>query len=137
MAEPSLLIDLMRDGVYDDDLPLSLVEVEGAEAQFGKLSLTGPPIPVACFSKWKPAQVSYFGLLQRRVKAEVLEKWPIRLRVTEVPNQSVLPFMQCESIHQGNSEVFRVKIHYAHHQFRDSTKVHPKTCRPSSSYLLM
>lgn len=137
MEEPSLLGDLMREPVYDDDLPLSLVEVKGAGAQFGKLSLTGPPIPVACFSKWTRSQVSFFGQLQRQVKAEVLEKWPVQLRVTEVPNHSVLPFMQCERIHHGNSEVFRVEVHHAHHNFRDSTKVQPKSRCPSSSYMLM
>ncbi|KAH8751296.1 kinase-like domain-containing protein [Diaporthe sp. PMI_573] len=125
-SESSLLGDLMQDGVYDDDLPLSPVEVKGADSQFGrKLNTTEPTVPLACFRKWSPAQVNYFGKLQRQVKAEVLENWPIQLSVFEVPNHSVLPFMQCKRIHDGNSEVFRVEVHHAHHRFKDSTKGAP------------
>lgn len=127
MGEPSLLGQLMRDCVCDDDLPLSHVEVQGADSQFGRKSKDGSMIPVACFRTWSAAQVNYFGQLQRQVKAAVLEDWPIQLRVTEVPSHSILPLMKCERIHHGNSEVFRVEVHHAHHRFKDSTKVHSTT----------
>lgn len=129
MGEPSLLGDLMRDNVYDDDLPLTHLKVKGADSRFGKR--LSPTVPVDCFDKWSASQVSYFGQLQRQVKAEVLENWPIQLQVHEVPSYSVLPLMQCRRIHHGNSDVFRVEVHDAHHRFKDNKKVQPTTRPPS------
>ena len=119
--EPQLLLSLIRDQVCDDDLPLSHVGVEGVDFQLAKRS--EPNTPVECFTKWTGAQRHSFDRLQRQVKAQILQQWPIGLRVTQLSDLSVLPFTKCVKIHNGNSTVYRVEIHHAHHRFKDDRKV--------------
>lgn len=122
--EPWLLHDLIRDGVCDNDLPLSHAEVEGVDFQLARKS--SPTVPVKCFGKWSLAQRRLFDDLQRQVKTEVLEKWPISLRISEISERSILPLTKSETIHTGNSRVDRVEIHHAHHRFHDFPKVRPR-----------
>lgn len=122
MSEPCLLPNLAQDEICDEDLPLSYAEKDGVDFQLARRS--NPTVPVECFRKWTPAQRNSFDTLQRQVKA-VLEQWPIELPVHELSCLSVLPIMNCEVIHTGNSTVHKVEIRPAHHQLDGNEEVQP------------
>lgn len=120
--EPQLLHGLIRDKVFDSDVPLCRIpEVEGVDFQLAKRS--DPKTPVNCFTNWTAAQRLSFDELQRQVKAAVLEKWPIDFPPYKLPDRSVLPFTECEIIHKESSSVYHVEIHHAHHNFYNGPNV--------------
>lgn len=122
MGEPCLLCDLAQDKVCDKDLPLSYVEEDGVDFQLARRS--NPTVPIECFRKWTTAQRKSFDVIQRQVKA-VLQQWPIKLPVTVLSDCNVLPLTECKEIYRGNSTVYRVQIHQAHHQLDGNDEVQP------------
>lgn len=122
IEEPGLLCDLVIDGVCDDDLPLECVQADGLDFHLERKSQPG--IHIECFKGWTISQRRAFDDLQWQVKAPVLKNWPLKLEpVRELHNRTVLPLTKYKNKHKGNSEVFRVEIHPAHHRFSRGTEV--------------
>lgn len=120
--EPALILDFIKDEVYDDDLPLVIMNKQGTDFQLARK--TNERRPIKCFDKWKTTQRLAFENLQWQVTATVFSEvqkssQSSSLHVIELDDQGVLPLTEYDagSKIQGNSEVVRVKIHKAHHKF--------------------
>ncbi|ROV89600.1 hypothetical protein VMCG_09923 [Cytospora schulzeri] len=120
--EPGLILDVMKDKVYDVDLPLVCINKVGTEFQLARKN--DKTRPLKCFNKWKTTQRLAFENLQWQVTAPVFSKvekisQSSDLKVVELDDRCVLPLTDYDvkSRYQGNSEVVRVKIHDAHQDF--------------------
>lgn len=120
--EPALILDIIKDEVYDDDLPLVFINKQGTDFQLARK--TSKKGPIKCFDKWKTTQRLAFENLQWQVTATVFSEvqkssQSSDLQVIELDDRGVLPLTEYDaaSKYQGNSEVVRVKIHKAHHKF--------------------
>ncbi|KUI57333.1 Mitogen-activated protein kinase kinase 2 [Cytospora mali] len=122
IEEPVLILDVIEDEVYDSDLPLICINKKGTDFQLARK--THKEHPIRCFNKWKKSQRVAFEKFQWQVTAPRFNKLPnidpsLELPVTELDDQSILPLTEYDSKskYQGNSEVVRVQIHSAHHDF--------------------
>ncbi|ROV92902.1 hypothetical protein VSDG_06365 [Cytospora chrysosperma] len=121
--EPALILDVIKDDVNDDDLPLVIINKQGTDFQLARK--TNKKCPIKCFDKWKTTQRLAFEHVQWQVTATVFSKvqkssQSSGLQVIELDDQGVLPLTEYDtkSKYKGNSEVVRVKIHKAHHKFK-------------------
>jgi hypothetical protein len=116
--------------VADNDLPLIKVPLE--DSNLFKLSRRHSPCEASelltCFDGWSPASVRIFEDWQWTTLAPTFECGERKnIKHVELLDKTPLPFtsdiqygVDAGTIHGGQSTVFKVNIHPAHHGFRES-----------------
>ncbi|KAH8811206.1 kinase-like domain-containing protein [Xylogone sp. PMI_703] len=117
--KPALILDFLREGIDDGDLPLLKITLDGEEyilaRKVGDISQ-----PIEAFRQWSYAKRLAFYNTQWRVQLPVFLKGKRSIKyhpVHRLNSEAVLPWTDYEQTYDGNSEVIRVKIHCAHHRF--------------------
>lgn len=130
------IVELSREGLSDVDLPLAKVGVSNAPAGGVKFELRrkdAPDVQLRCFSHWSQIDVDTFEKLQWRVLipsfSDVAKETQVEF--LDLEDQTVLPYVESwenkkvNHYKGGNSEVWKVKIHDAHHKFQNLNTVVP------------
>lgn len=123
IENPQLILDFMEEGINDLDLPLCLSESEKNHLTQYYLDkkVNDSLTPIKRFDEWGSVQRFAFFNHQWWVKLPVFEQNysksldahpAIRLH-----DATILPWIDHKPIYHKNSEVVRVKIHDAHHNF--------------------
>lgn len=124
IEDPQLIVDFMEEGISDDDLPLCLRDNEQSHLTRYCLDrkIGGAFFPIEKFDQWKSVQRFAFFNHQWWVKPPVFERstgksWDAHPAI-RLHKSTILPWVEHEEIidHQ-NSNVVRVRIHDAHHDF--------------------
>lgn len=131
IEHPQLIVDFMEENINDSDLPLWKRgnETKYITGYYLDKKLGNTFIPIRLFDKWGSVQRFAFFKHQWWVKLPVFEEHigdsldshPI----IRLHNSTILPWTEHEPIYHKNSEVVRVSIHDAHHNFQSEVS---KTC---------
>lgn len=130
MQKTSEIVGFIEEKLYDSDLPFIISD--GSSPGLRQLVCKGNDDElhrIQLFAKWSTFELEYFSNAQRHFLAPYFrlstkEKPKIKHYVLE--NQSILPFIENEEKREGGfSDVWRVKIHPAHHNYcKDSVNFH-------------
>lgn len=128
------ILSLRQEGLTDSALPLIKVETEnGRRIELRREN--APSVHLSCFDGWTQADIEAFEKLQWRVVVPIFSDTP-KQQFLDLKEKTVLPYIESwenkEHDHYkgGNSEVWKVKIHDAHHTFQ-----HLSTAVPNNPYL--
>lgn len=147
LGKPDLILGVVEEKIYDDDLPLAQCKQQGMEFQLARRHNMLMD-PIKCFSKWDWSDKSAFDTIQFQVETPVFQALEVdgfprsnasRSRhnrrsshqaddyvAQNLDTRQVLPLTSYDEkrqIFSGSSKVVRVKIHQAHHHFNQ------KVCR--------
>ncbi|KAI1739892.1 hypothetical protein F4680DRAFT_448506 [Xylaria scruposa] len=130
MREASEISRFIKQGLSDDDLPLSITEDEDkkispkrrrssrSELSFEKLQH---------FQRWLPGLKDSFWVMQWRVIAPVLTEGEYNdIQLLPLHEKDILPFVACDTVptkdvgHGGFGVVYTAHIHEKHHDFKDT-----------------
>lgn len=123
------IIHFIEEGLYDSDLPFYFPSSTEQHEPVIRRTRQGQNIPVRCFTvpRWKPFERESFEQYQWEFQAPFFQVTPTngtRRRPLHYPlgDNAVLPFIEDfegegmgDMISAGYSEVWRVRIHPAHH----------------------
>lgn len=124
------IVELSQEGLSDMDLPLVKASLaDGLELR----RKSAPHLQLRCFTDWSKADLETLEKLQWRVLAPIFadiakQQDPDFLNLE---NQTVLPYVESwenkkhDHYKGGNSEVWKVKIHGAHHNFKNINPIVP------------
>lgn len=131
--EPALIPGVIEHNISDKDLPLAQCNEKGTNYQLARrkdLLIS----PIGCFKEWKMAQRKAFNEWQYQIKPLVffqLGKNQVidgpEFVAMKLADLTVLPFTFYDGKKQivsGFSKVVRVKIHPAHHRFKEEVATH-------------
>lgn len=128
------------EGLYDCDLPFYFPNSNEPHELVTRITKEGQEVPVHCFTvpRWKSLDRELFQQYQWEFQAPFFEVTPAnghgrRPIHYSLGDHAILPFIQNfegerlgDMISAGYSEVWRVRIHPAHHS-------HPSVCTPPQS----
>jgi hypothetical protein len=128
----STIIDFLAEEVTDDDLPLAKVRRPGRSPGIFDLARRGKStVPLKCFEGWSLARIHSFEEWQWTTISPFFARLPGRKNVKHFPlqDQVILPFIsdsrrdddtyEGQEFEGGFSQVFKVDIHPAHHDFHN------------------
>lgn len=126
--EPALIPDVIEHDISDKDLPLAQCDEKGTNYQLARRKDVLIR-PIDCLTKWNMTQRKAFNEWQYSVKPLVfnqLDKHQVidgpEFVAMKLADLTVLPFTSYDGEQQivsGFSKVVRVKIHPAHHKFKE------------------
>lgn len=125
---------LRQEGLSDSALPLIKVEAQKGKG-FELRREDAPSVHLSCFDGWTQTDIEAFEKLQWRVVVPIFSDTP-KQQYLDLEEKTVLPYIESwenkEHDHYkgGNSEVWKVKIHDAHHTFQNLN-----TAVPNNPYL--
>ncbi|KAJ4410962.1 hypothetical protein N0V82_009113 [Gnomoniopsis sp. IMI 355080] len=128
------ILSFRQEGLSDTNLPLTKVQAEDGEG-FELRRGDAPNIHLGCFDGWTQNDIKAFEKLQWRVVVPVFSDTP-KQQFLDLEDQAVLPYIESwenkerDHFKGGNSEVWKVKIHDAHHTFQNLN-----TAMPNNPYL--
>lgn len=130
------IIEFSQEGLSDMALPLTKVGTANALAGGVKFELRRKDalhVQLRCFGGWSQSDVDTFEKLQWRVLipsfSDVAKETDVDF--LDLADQTVLPYVESwenkkvDHYKGGNSEVWKVKIHDAHHKFQNLNTVVP------------
>lgn len=131
--EPALIPGVIDHNISDKDLPLAQCKEKGTNYQLARRKDLLMD-PIECFKEWKMAQRKAFNEWQYQVKPLVFTQLG-KNQVIDGPefvamklaDLTVLPFTFYDGEKQiisGFSKVVRVKIHPAHHRFKEQVAIY-------------
>lgn len=140
------IIDFIDEGLYDSDLPFYFPNSNEQHEPVIRRTKQGHRVPVHCFTvpRWKSFERELFEQYQWEFQAPFFQVTPAngqhrRPLHYSLGNHTVLPFIEDfegegmgDMISAGYSEVWRVRVHAAHHS-HPSVSQHP-TIFPSDHY---
>ncbi|PSR97611.1 hypothetical protein BD289DRAFT_425290 [Coniella lustricola] len=122
--------DFVSEGLSDHTLPLLKVKTPGvapSDPTFHLQRRDMSGVPLRCFNGWSQSEIGIFERLQWRLCSPVF--WEISETqegdFLDLQEQTVLPYIETwqnkkeDHYKGGNSEVWKVKIHDAHHNFQN------------------
>lgn len=121
------VLAFVRDGLSDTALPFRKVEASnGADGEplFELRRRDVPSVHLSCFDGWTQNDIDEFEKLQWRVVVPVFLHTP-KQQFLDLEDEVVLPYIESwenkghDHFKGGNSEVWKVKIHDAHHTFQN------------------
>lgn len=127
-----------QQGLSDTALPF--IKIEASKGEYGKhlielRRVDAPGIQLGCFDGWTQNDIDAFEKLQWHVVVPIFSNTP-KQQFLDLKDQTVLPYIESyqnkgqDHFKGGNSEVWKVKIHDAHHTFQNSN-----TAMPNNPYL--
>lgn len=130
------IVAFSQEGLSDSSLPLTKVAVakrSAGEAAFELRGKDAPDVQLHCIKSWSEADLEALERLQWRV---VIPKFSDIAKEQDVDfldleDQTVLPYVESwenkknDHYKGGNSEVWKVKIHDAHHKFQNMASIVP------------
>lgn len=124
------ILDLLQEGLSDMALPLTKVNVAGGQELCRK---EAPGVQLRCFKGWSKADLEKLEKLQWRVLTPIFSNIAKQQDVDflNLEDQTVLPYVESwenkkhDHYKGGNSEVWKVKIHDAHHNFQNVNTIVP------------
>lgn len=130
------IVDFWQEGLSDLFLPLTKVGVakgSAGEATFELRSKGSPDVQLRCLRSWSEGDLEALERLQWRVLiptfSDMAKEQDVDLLNLE--DQTVLPYVESwenkkhDHYKGGNSEVWKVKIHDAHHHFQNLDTIVP------------
>lgn len=114
---PSRIIDFFHERLHDADLPLRLVNDQGATFALARNTGTTPRMDLKCFSHWSTLQILRFDEYQWYMIAPYFKSDPDEKPLFyNFHDRIVLPFVEAK-IHQTGefSTTSRIQVHPAHH----------------------
>ncbi|KAJ4396583.1 hypothetical protein N0V93_000804 [Gnomoniopsis smithogilvyi] len=123
-----------QEGLSDMTLPLTKAKAANGEG-FELRREDAPGVHLGCFDGWSQHDIEAFEKLQWRVVVPVFSDTP-KQQFLDLEDQAVLPYIESwenkehDHFKGGNSEVWKVKIHDAHHTFQNLN-----TTVPNNPYL--
>ncbi|KAK7746438.1 hypothetical protein SLS53_002397 [Cytospora paraplurivora] len=130
------IIGFLQEG--SSDIALPLIKVTISTMNNGILSSTvelrtkdNPNLELRCFKGWSRADLEAFEKFQWRFISPVFSDLAHKQDLIDLEENTVLPYIESwenkkQDHHKGgNSEVWKVKIHGAHHNFHDLPTVIP------------
>ncbi|KAJ1299714.1 hypothetical protein OPQ81_005040 [Rhizoctonia solani] len=137
MDIPHKIIDFASEGLADNDRPLVRVKVASAPAAgeplFQLRRKDALSTQLRSFNGWTQAEIDTYERLQWRVCSPVF--WEISEQqegaFLDLEEATVLPYIESwqnkkhDHYKGGNSEVWKVKIHEAHHKFQNLNALVP------------
>lgn len=134
------ILDFSREGLCDTSLPFRKVKSAQGETEDHQLSelraADTPSIRLRCFEGWSQHDLDMFEKAQWHVVVPVLSDTADKqVDFLELDDKTVLPFIESwqgkgDSHYKGgNSEVWKVRVHAAHHTFQKLS-----TAMPSNPY---
>ena len=104
--------------VTDMEFPFTQAPNSSDSARIHPKGDDGYERPLDCFSNWKHHEVEWFLHSQHAVASPFFDLRPESLYFYPLPKDSVLPFIESEQAGEGgHSNVWKVLIHPAHHNF--------------------
>lgn len=135
MEKPQLIAEFIKEGLFDLHLPLEKVQVAGAPK--GRFHLVRKPRsqdeklsdPISFFENWSQPDIASFLNTQHEVCVPIFdlttdEDPTTKLSHYKLHKQAVLPFIEDDQDNQGAggcADVWKVKLHAAHHNLCKST----------------
>ncbi|KAI0439232.1 kinase-like protein [Xylaria telfairii] len=117
------ILEFLREGVHDGDLPLMKLELGNKTVEFGRKPSEGKdPHPLKCFKNFSRMNLMNFEDCQWAMLAPIFGR-PSQEDVEhhDLEDLIVLPFTEGEEVSEGGfGRISRVKIHPDHHNFDDS-----------------
>lgn len=131
IEHPELIVDFMEENINDSDLPLWRRENETKyiTGYYLDKKLGNDFVPIRLFDKWGSVHRFAFFKHQWWVKLPVFEEHNSNSLdshpIIRLHNSTILPWTEHKPIYHKNSEVVRVSIHDAHHNFQSEvSKAH-------------
>lgn len=133
-----LALNFSREGLSDAALPLTKFAAANradGQAPFELRRQDAPDCHLSCFDGWAQNDIEAFEKLQWRVVVPIFSDTP-KQQFLDLEDQAVLPYIESwenkehDHFKGGNSEVWKVKIHDAHHTFQNLN-----TAVPNNPYL--
>lgn len=128
------ILSFRQEGLSDATLPLTKVEAADGEG-FELRREDAPGAHLGCFDGWTLNDIGAFEKLQWRVVVPIFSD-TTKQQFLDLEDQAVLPYIESweneehDHFKGGNSEVWKVKIHDAHHTFQNLN-----TAMPNNPYL--
>lgn len=129
LEKPQLIVEFIKEGLFDLHLPLEKVQVAGAPK--GRFHLVRKPRsqdekpsdPISFFENWSQAEIASFLNTQHELCVPIFdlttdEDPTTKLSHYKLHKQAVLPFIEDDQDNQGaggSADVWKVKLHAAHH----------------------
>lgn len=122
------IIDFLQEGVTDAALPLATIRPMNNGMASSTIDLRrkdAPDAQLCCFRSWAQADLEAFEKLQWRFLSPIFSDLAKKQDLVDLEEKTVLPYIESwenkkqDHYKGGNSEVWKVKIHESHHNFRD------------------
>jgi len=127
MQKVGYIVEFIKEGIYDSDLPFILSEgSHKGLRQLARKGEEGALHPIQLFSKWQIFEQEYFDTFQWQVLAPYFvlsTKKDPKILHYNLENMTIMPFVEDHEVkHTGGfGDVWRVKIHPAHHNHCDDS----------------
>jgi hypothetical protein len=119
--------DFIKEGIYDSDLPFTLSEgSHKGLRQLARKGEDGTLHPIQLFAKWQIFEQEYFDTFQWQVLAPkffLSTTKDSKVLHYNLEMRTIMPFIEDEEVKHvgGFADVWRVKIHPAHHNHCDDS----------------
>lgn len=128
------IVDFLQEGVTDVSLPLTTVRPIEDGIPLSTIDLRrkdAPDVQLRCFRGWSQTDLEGFEKLQWQFLSPTFSDLANKQDLVDLEERTVLPYIETwetkkqDHYKGGNSEVWKVKIHDAHHNFQNLPTVIP------------
>lgn len=128
------IVCFLQEGVTDVALPLMTVRNANGGLPSSTIDLRRKDIPdvqLRCFKSWSQTDLEAFERLQWQFLSPIFSDLANKQDLVDLEEKTVLPYVETwetkkqDHYKGGNSEVWKVKIHDAHHNFQNLPTVIP------------